>query len=452
MIPANKKIDSVVWGGTAITMDPSLRVVSDAVITISSGKIQSISSERNFTPPDGLESTDARGCLVMPGLINGHTHAGMTLLRGIADDLPLYDWLRKHIFPLERKLGSQEFVSLGTKLACLEMIRSGTTLFNDMYYFEEATAKTANEMGIRAICGQTYVGISGVEITSELFQKFDSFFAEIQNYPLIIGAIAPHSIYGLPEKLWKEMISYAERNNLLVHTHLCEAKEEFEKIKLERGVTPVEWFESIGLWERKTVCAHSVELSASDISFLGKRKVGIVYNPESNLKLGNGICPVVELRAAGAPVSFGTDSTASNNNLDLFREADFGTKIQAFKYGVGKLPALESVKMLTIEGAKALYMDHLVGSLETGKSADLIILDVRSPHAVPIYDWYSYLVYSASQSDVRDTMVAGQLLMKNRQMLRCDEKGILDEAQRWGIRIKKLDLSLRKRRWIDYFF
>ncbi|NBX75971.1 MAG: amidohydrolase [Proteobacteria bacterium] len=442
----DKKIDSVVWGGTVITMDASLSVISDSVITISDGKIQNVFSQKSFNPPTGVESIDARGCLVMPGLINGHTHAGMTLLRGIADDLPLYDWLQKHIFPLERKLGNQEFVSLGTKLACLEMIRSGTTLFNDMYYFEEATAKTADEMGIRAICGQTYVEISGVEKASEVFQKFDSFFKEIQKYKLVTGALAPHSIYGLSEKLWKEMVAYAGQNDLMIHTHLCETKEEVERIKTERGVTPIEWFDSIGLWEKRTVCAHSIELSSSDISFLGERNVGIVYNPESNLKLGNGICPVVELREAGAAVSFGTDGTASNNNLDLFREVDFGTKVQAFKYGVGKLPARESVKMLTIEGAKALHLDHLVGSLEAGKSADLIVMDISSPHAVPIYDWYSYLVYSASQGDVRDTMVAGKVLMKNRQMLHCDEKQILDEARRWGIQIKELNSKLQNPR------
>lgn len=443
MNPISKKTDSIIWGGTVITMDSSLSIISDAIIYISGGKIEKITSNKKFSPPAEIETIDARGCLVMPGLINGHTHVGMSLLRGIADDLPLHDWLRNHIFPLERKLGNQEFVSLGTKLACIEMIRSGTTLFNDMYYFEESTARVAQQLGIRAICGQTYIEISGVEQPSEVFKKFDQFFEEIEKFNLITGALAPHSIYGLSEKIWKEMISYAEKNDVLIHTHLCETKEEVERIKSERGVTPIEWFESIGLWERKTVCAHSIELSSSDISFLGKKKVGIIYNPESNLKLGNGICPVTELRAAGARVGLGTDGTASNNNLDLFREVDFGTKLQAFKYGAGKLPARESVKMLTIEGAKALHMDHLVGSLEPGKSADIIVLDISAPHAVPLYDWYSYLVYSASQSDVLHTMVAGRLLMKNRQMLRCDEKSILDEASSWGIRIQKLNASLQ---------
>lgn len=441
----DKKSDSIIWGGTVLTMDASLSIIPDAVIFVSKGKIQKIISDKNFTPPNGVDSIDARNCLIMPGLINGHTHTGMTLLRGIADDLPLDDWLHKHIFPLERQLGNQEFVSLGSKLACLEMIRSGTTLFNDMYYFEEATAQVAQEMGIRAICGQTYVEISGVEKTSEVFTKFDAFFEQIQNFNLITGALAPHSIYGLSEKLWKEMVLYAQKNDVLIHTHLCETKEEIERIKSERGTTPVQWFDSIGLWDRKVVCAHAVELTSADISLLGERKVGIVYNPESNLKLGNGICPVVDLRAAGAQVSLGTDGTASNNNLDLFREVDFGTKVQALKYGVGKLPAVESVKILTIEAARALRMDHLVGSLEPGKSADLIILSTEAPHAVPIYDWYSYLVYSASHTDVRDTMVCGRLLMKNRQLLHCDEKAILNEVKQWGQRVYQLNASLQKR-------
>ncbi|NBT59836.1 hypothetical protein EBT16_13740 [bacterium] len=327
----------------------------------------------------------------------------------------------------------------------IEMIEGGVTTFVDMYYFEESTARVADEMGIRALCGQTYVEISGVEKTKEVFNKFDAFFSEIQNYKLITGALAPHSIYGLSDKLWEEMVLYAEKNNVLVHTHLCETREEVERTQSERGVTPVEWFDSIGLWDRQVVCAHAIELSQSDISLLGKRKVGIIYNPESNLKLGNGICPVVELRSAGAPVCFGTDGTASNNDLDLFGEVDFGTKVQAFKYGVGKLSALESVKLLTIEGAKALQMDHLVGSLEPGKSADLIVLDIGAPHSVPIYDWYSHLVFSAQRTDVRHTMVAGQLLMKDRQMLRCNEKNILELAKTWGSRIKTMNALLQQR-------
>jgi 5-methylthioadenosine/S-adenosylhomocysteine deaminase len=312
-----------------------------------------------------------------------------------------------------------------------------------MYYFEDVAAQVAHQMGLRAICGQTYLEISGVEKTSDMLKKFDSFFAEIEKYPLVQGAVAPHSIYGLSDKLWKEIVLYAEQRDIVIHTHLCETLEEVEKNLKERGTTPVKWFESIGLFERKVICAHSIELEGEDIRVLGKNRVGIVYNPESNLKLGNRICPVVELRNSGARLAFGTDSTASNNNLNLLQEADFGTKIQTLKYGVGVLKAIESVKMLTVEGARALHLGSVTGSLEVGKAADLAVLQLSQPHNIPIYDWYSHLIYSASQSDVLHTVVEGRVLMKNRQILACDEPEILARAREWGLKISKLNTSLQ---------
>lgn len=437
------KSDLIVWGGTALTMDSEMRVIENAVISISSGKIQSIQSKKNYHPQSAAKNLDASGCLIMPGLVNGHTHVGMTLLRGIADDLPLYEWLHHHIFPIEREMGKKNFVAMGTQLACLEMIRSGTTTFNDMYYFEEAAAEATNQMGLRAVCGQTHIEISGVEKPSEVFGKFDAFFKKLEKFPRIVGAVAPHSIYGLSEKLWKEMVSYADKNELIIHTHLAETKKECEEVMKSHGVSPVEWFESIGLWDQKVTCAHAVELSKKDISILGKNKVGIVYNPESNLKLGNGICPVVDLREKGARVGLGTDSTASNNNLDMLQEVDMGTKLQTLKYGVGKLTAKESVKMLTIEGAKAIHMDHLIGSLEVGKAADLIAVDITRPHSIPFYDPYSHLVYSASGSDILHTVVAGNILMKNRKLTVCDENEILQKAKSWGKKIFQFNAKLQ---------
>ncbi|NDC24348.1 MAG: hypothetical protein EBZ49_09500, partial [Proteobacteria bacterium] len=308
----------------------------------------------------------------------------------------------------------------------------------------EAAAEAAHRMGIRAICGQTHLEISGVEKSSEVFKKFDLFFKTVSKFPRVQGALAPHSIYGLSESLWKEMIAYAERNDLLIHTHLAETPKECHEIIKQRGVSPVKWFESIGLWDQKVICAHAVELSDDDIKLLGRNQVGIVFNPESNLKLGNGICPVVELRAQGAVLSFGTDSTASNNNLDLLQEVDTGTKIQAFKYGVGKLSAVESVKMLTIEGARALHLEKLIGSLEMGKEADIIAVSLKGPHCFPLYDPYSHLVYSATGADVLHTLVGGKILMKNRKMMLCDENDILNRAQKWGLKIARLNAKFQK--------
>lgn len=436
--------DLIVYGGTLLTMDAQMRIIPHGVIHIQGGKIVSIESIEKFTPPSGVQLLDAQGGIVLPGFINGHTHVGMSLLRGIADDYPLDEWLTKHIFPLERQFGSKEFVELGTELACVEMIKSGTTFFNDMYYFESAAAAVTDRMGMRAICGQTHVEISGVESNQEIFKKFDQFIEEIEKFPLIQPALAPHSIYGLSEQLWKDLVKYARNHQLLIHTHLCETQQEIQKTRLDKGLTPVEWFDSIGLWDQAAICAHAIELSSADIKLLGKKQVGIVYNPESNLKLGNGICPVVELRVSGAPVAFGTDSTASNNNLDLLQEAASGSKLQTFKYGVGKLKAIECVKILTIEAARALRVDDQVGSLDVGKSADLVVLDINQAHSAPLYDWYSHVIYSALQSDVRHSVVAGQILMKNRTLTRCDEREIVSRAQSWGKRIQAVNAELAK--------
>ncbi len=431
------------WGATLVTMDSQLRIISDGVITIQRGKITKIESNPNFIPPAHVFHLNAQGCLVMPGLINGHTHVGMSLLRGIANDLPLYDWLNQHIFPLERELGNKDFVSLGSQLASIEMIRGGITLFNDMYYFEEAAAEEVHKIGLRAICGQTHIEISGVEKSSDVIKKFDQFLEHLDSYPLVEGALAPHSIYGLSETLWRELVRYAASKSLILHTHLCETQEEVEKIRRERGLSPVEWFDSIGLFDQKAICAHAVELSSSDIKILGKKQVGVVYNPESNLKLGNRICPVVDLRLEGSRVAFGTDSTASNNNLNLLAEADVGTKLQVLKYGVGQLKAVDAVKMLTIEGAKALHMDALTGSLEIGKSADLIVLEINKPHCVPIFDWYSHLIYSSQQSDVRDTIVAGRILMRDRNLTTVDENSVLQQAKDMGKKVATMSAMLQ---------
>lgn len=444
MTPMPNHHDWVIWGATVLTLDPQLRIIPSGVITIRGGKISSIESNPQFCPSSGMAHLDARDCLILPGLINGHTHVGMTLLRGIANDLPLYEWLNQHIFPLERELGNKSFVSLGSQLASIEMIRGGITLFNDMYYFEEAAAEAIHQIGLRAICGQTHIEISGVEKSSDIFKKFDKFFEHLVSYPLIEGALAPHSIYGLSEGLWRDLVQYSRKNDLILHTHLCETREEVENIKNQRGMSPVQWFDSIGLFDQKAICAHAVELSSEDIQLLGKKHVGIVYNPESNLKLGNQICPVVELRNHGARVAFGTDSTASNNNLNLLAESDVGTKLQALKYGVGQLKAVDAVKMLTIEAAKALHMDQVTGSLEVGKSADLIVMELNKPHSIPIFDWYSHVIYSAQQSDIRDTIVAGKFLMRDRQLTTADEKTILESAKKMGKQIEASYALLRQ--------
>lgn len=429
----NSSTDFCLFGGTALTMNPQGEVIDNAVIEIKAGRIHSITSSAN--PPSGLKVVDASNCIVLPGFVNGHTHVGMSLLRGVADDLPLQRWLMEKIFPLERKWGNPEFVYWGALLASLEMIHSGTTTFNDMYYFEESAAKAVSEAGMRAICGQTIVDISGVEESQALLGKFEKFLSDVSPYPLVVGAIAPHSIYGVSEKLWPEVIDFAKRKNLLIHVHLAEMQDEMDESQKKYGKTPTQFFDEIGLWKNRAVAAHATCVNETDIEILGRNKVGIAHNPESNLKLGTRICPVVELRKAGAHVCLGTDSTASNNNLDLLQEADTAAKLQTFRKGVGALTAYEVVQMLTIEGAKALGLENKIGSLEVGKSADLIAVDLSAPHANPVYNPYSHLVYGASGQDVKHSIIGGRLVMENRKVLTIDEVAVLKEVRKWGKKI-----------------
>lgn len=420
--------------GLILSMNNAMEVFPAGLVEVTNGLITYIGKKRKTTAKKIL---DASNSIVMPGLVNGHTHVGMSLLRGVGDDLPLNTWLRDRIFPLERKWGNEKFVYLGTLLANLEMIKNGTTLFNDMYYFEEHTARAVHESGLRAVCGQTIVDISGVEDTSAIVEKFEAYRDKVSKYKRVVPAVAPHSIYGVAEKSWSTLIEFARKYHMPMHVHLAEMQDEQDDSIKKTGKSPTELFESYGLWDGPAIAAHAVCLNKKDIEILGRYKVGISHNIESNLKLQTKICPVAELREAGARVALGTDGTASNNNLDLLQEADMAAKLQVMRYGVGRVPAAVLCRMLTIEGAAALGMDSVTGSLEVGKSADLIVITTDVPHAVPMYDPYSHLIYSASGADVRHTVVQGEVLMKDRKVLSLDEKKTILDAKRWGKKISE---------------
>lgn len=418
--------------GMILTMNEKMEVIENGTLEVTDGKISYVGKKKKTNAKKIL---DAKNSIVMPGLVNGHTHTGMTLLRGIGDDLPLNTWLRERIFPLERKWGNEKFVYLGTLLATLEMIKSGTTLFNDMYYFEEQAARAVHLSGMRALCGQTIVDISGVEETSEIIGKFEKYRESVSKFSLVVPVVAPHSIYGVSEKSWPSLIDFARKYSMPMHVHLSEMQDEQDDYIQKKGKSPTELFEDYGLWDGTAIAAHAVCVNEKDIEILGRHKVGISHNIESNLKLGTKICPVSDLRKAGARVALGTDGTASNNNLDLFQEADMAAKLQVLRYGVGVTDARAICRMLTIEGASALGMGDITGSLEVGKSADFISVSVDSPHATPLYDPFSHLVYGAGGADVRHSVVNGKILMKDRKVLSLDEEKILLDARRWGKKI-----------------
>lgn len=420
-------------GGDALTMGPS-GVVKSALVHVRDGRIVEVASGK--TPPAGARVVDTRNCLVLPGFVNGHAHSGMTLFRGSGDDLPLKQWLSERIFPLEQKWGTREGVAAATRLAALEMIRAGTTTFNDMYYFEEEVARVADEAGLRCIAGQTIVEISGVgDDPARVLGELDAFLDAVKNYPRVWPAVTPHSVYGVGGPMWEKVIRYVADRNLLLHTHLAETQEEMDECRKRYGMTPTELLDERGAWDLRASAAHGVCLTPPEIAILGKKKVGVIHNPGSNLKLGTRIAPVVELRRAGVPVGLGTDGVASNNNLDLIEEARLAAQLQSFLHGPGALRAEDTVRLLTIEGARALGVGDEIGSLEPGKRADVIALDLDKPNAVPLYHPFSHVVYSAAAGDVKHVVVEGTVLMEDYRVRSLDEKAVLDESRAWAKRI-----------------
>lgn len=432
------EVGGEIWvvGGTALTMDANSTVIEKSAIHLSGGKIAWLGTEANAKIPAGAKKIDTSKCIVTPGFTNGHTHTGMTLLRGLANDLPLEKWLNDYILPMERKWAVPEFVYTGNLLAACELIRSGVTNFADMYYFQEHAAKAMHQAGLRMQAGAAVGQISQSQDATAILAELDEFRDAISGYPLITASVAPHSQYGLDESLWERLVEYSQKHDLLVQTHVSESMDDESSAQKKFGMSSVQFFEKIGLWKCKALAAHCVELSSEDIAILGKNAVGVAYNPESNMKLGNRICPVVELRKAGAHVCVGTDGAVSNNNLNILQEADFGLKLQTLRYGPAALTARDMVRMLTSEAAAALCVEDEVGTLEVGKCADLVAIDTWLPHMQPVYDPYGQIAYSASGRDVRHSIVNGRVLMENYQIKTLDEQAILQLAYEWGAKVR----------------
>ncbi len=429
--------DLYIHGGVALVMDGAATVLSEAVLHARDGKIVSLKSDPAFRVPAGAESLDARGALILPGFINGHMHLGMTLFRGLGADLPLHDWLEKAIFPVEQKLCSEEMVRAGTRVACLELIRCGTTTVNDMYYFGTTTASVLAEAGLRGIVGQAITESSQPDGVT--LDDIPRFIDEMKRFPLLTPGLAPHSCYTVSRGTWEKIVRMAADRGLRVNTHLSETRQEVEGCLKQYGVRPPEFFEKLGLWETGlAAAAHCVVLDDKDIALLGRRKIGVMHNSHSNLKLASGLAPIAALRKAGARIAIGTDGTASNDSLDIVGEANTAAKAQTLLSGVGSWKAIDTVRALTSEGAAALGLAKEIGSLEVGKSADVVVLDVTGPHAFPLRDPYAHLVHSARGSDVRHTVVHGKALLVDGKWKTLDAQRILAEARPTAEKIGKL--------------
>ncbi len=421
----------MIRNGYILTMDGKDRRFPDGVVAIDSGEITAVGPASEIPTDPAARIIDARGGIILPGLINAHTHAAMTLFRGIADDLPLMTWLNDHIFPAEATLDADR-VRAGTRLACAEMIRSGTTCFCDMYLFEGAVADAAREAGMRAVVGEVLY-----DFPSPSYGPIDKGFAHTRalieqwaDDPLVTIAVEPHSPYLCAPDLLREAAALARSYKVPLVIHLSETAQEVETVRKSHGRTPVGHLAHLGVLGPDLVAPHCVALTDDDIRLLRDADVKVVHNPESNMKLASGVAPVPRLLDAGVLVALGTDGPSSNNDLDLFAEMDTAAKLhKVTTLDPTVLDATTVLKMATIDGARALGLDHRTGSLEPGKRADLIIVDTNAPHLTPLYHPDSHLVYAARGSDVVTTIVDGRILMEDRQLMTLDEDAVMERAK-----------------------
>ena len=429
-------MDLLIAGGTVVTMDAKRRVIEDGAVAVSGDTIVWIGKRSDLDLREGATKTiGARGSLVLPGLINGHAHAAMSLFRGYADDHTLDDWLQKYIFPAEARNVTEDFVTWGTRLSALEMVRGGITTFADMYYFEDAVARATKEAGMRGVLGQTIVDFPAPDhrTPAEALAYTENYIGRWKNDPLVTPAVAPHSIYTLSEKNLQAAAALARRHDAPILMHIAEAPFETAQCRAKHGLSPVAYLERIGVLGPDLVGAHCVWVDAADIAALARFSVGCVHNPSSNMKLASGVMPVVDLLVAGESVGLATDGAASNNSQDLFEEMDIAAKLQKIsRMDPRALPAKQALEMATIGGARALHMEKQIGSLEEGKKADLILVDANGPHATPMYNVYSQLVYAMKGADVKTVVIAGKAVMEDRQMLTLDEEEIIRKAREYG--------------------
>jgi 5-methylthioadenosine/S-adenosylhomocysteine deaminase len=425
-----KNADILIINGWILTMDAQHREFNPGFLAIRGSQIAAVGPMAEISTWTANKTMDAAGGIVLPGLVNTHTHAAMTCFRGMADDLPLMDWLQDHIFPAEARLDHDQ-VKTGTLLACAEMILSGTTCFCDMYLFEDAVAEAAHQAGMRAVVGEVLYDFpspnygpidAGFAYTEQLIAKW-------RNDPLITIAVEPHSPYLCAPDLLRRAGDIARQHDLPLVIHLAETRSEVETIKDRHGVTPVRHLANLDLLYPGLLACHGVMLTDDDMDLLQSHDVKIAHNAESNMKLASGIAPVPQLLARGICVGLGTDGCASNNNLDLMSEMDTVAKLHKVNtLDPTVLDAETVLGMATIEGARALGLADRIGSLEPGKEADVIMIDTRQPHLTPLYHPTSHLVYAARGGDVSASIINGQVVMENRQLLTLDRDRVMDDV------------------------
>jgi 5-methylthioadenosine/S-adenosylhomocysteine deaminase len=443
-----RQCDLLLTNALVVTMDEQFSVyVSGSIAVTGSGivAVGDISSEC-----DPVETLDCQGRVVMPGLVNAHTHAPMTLLRSLADDLRLDVWLMGYMMPVEREFVRPDFVRLGTELACAEMIRSGTTCFADMYYFEDAVATAAAAAGLRALCAQTVLKFPTPDAASyeDGLSRARSFITSWKGHPLVVPSVAPHAPYTCTAEIFRACAELACEFDVPLHTHLAETALEVESARKEFGMPVVPWAKKQRLFDARVLAAHCVHVDEGEIRTLREAHAGVAHNPTSNLKLGSGVAPVAKMIDLGVNVGIGTDGAASNNDLDMFEETRLAALVaKGISGDPTAVPARTALAMATRLGACAMHLGDITGSLAPGKRADLIVIDRTQPHATPRFARdanaiYSQLVYAAKSTDVIDVMCNGRWLMRDRQLLTLNEEELQSRA---GDVARRIDAFLIQR-------
>lgn len=432
-------VDYIVCGDYILTMNERMDVIENGAVAIKDKRIVGIDAADSILEKYSSEKViEGEGKAVLPGLINTHTHAAMVYFRGLADDLPLKDWLEKHIWPAENHWLGPEFISDAIELACLEMLKAGVTTYNDMYFFGDSAANATKKTGMRAVLG---VGIldfptASAKTTDEYFANAERFVNKWKGDELIMPGIAPHAAYTCGPDTLKRAKAMAEKSGVPLHIHLSETEWEVGEIISRYGKRPIEHLEDIGFLSERVLAAHCVWLEDSEIEILANRNVGVSHCIESNLKLASGIAPVPNMLKAGVKVTFGTDGAASNNDLNILSEMSTAAKVhKAMANDPTILDSKTALLMATRWGAEVLGLGDSIGSIENGKLADIITVNLKKPHLIPIYDVYSHLVYAAMASDIDTVFVNGRMLISSGKLCASDEDEITQKAYEWGKKI-----------------
>ncbi len=434
-----EKVDILVRGAAVITMDGSFTVHRPGFVAIRGDQIVAVGPQTDAKKYSASSELASNG-IVLPGLVNGHQHAAMVLLRGLADDRNLMDWLRQYIFPAEAKNVDPDFVYWGTLLAAVEMVQSGTTTYADMYYFEDKVAEATSKVGMRGVLGQTIIGFPAPDhkTPEETLVATEEFVKRWKGDRLIVPAVAPHAPYTCSKEILLASRALADKYDVPLLTHLAETEDEVNQIRSRTGTTPTRYLKDIGFLCDRLVAAHAVWVDPEEIAILKEFGVGVIHNPESNMKLASGVAPIPEMLRAGIDVGLGTDGAASNNNLDMFQEMDTMAKLhKLFRKDPTLISSREALSAATIGSAKALGMGDRLGSLEVGKKADLVILNRRDAASWPLYDPHSSAVYALLGGSVDTVLVDGRVVMRARQFPDLDRRELLRQVQSFQQKIRR---------------